>query len=187
MDLDLVGIMEQLGTIAATLAGAALAIVKTRDAIRGLSNAKPLQRRTIQADLELLKVMDSSDPGYGSLRKHIASQVDVLISKKAKNEQPRRPWREILIPGIGGLLMAGGFGYWTYHIVSSTNISNWWVVATIWMAWGGLGLIISARERPLPESADSGSEESAVEPPDSVLDESALEPEDPATTIKRGG
>ncbi len=135
--MDAQALLEQFAAIAATLAGVFLAFDKTKGAITNLFNAKPLRRSSIKADLELLKIMDEEDPGYKELKAHIKSQV--LSLTKADDEKSE------LVTGklpqtIVGILMASGFSFWTYKIITS-DISNWWTILTVWLALAGFGFL----------------------------------------------
>jgi len=150
MSAQFTQIAEQLGTVAAALAGAFLAINKTKSALMGLSNTKPLVRKAITADLQLLKLMNETDPGYEELRNHIKSQVHQMIKEGEKKELIRGNLAQILV----GFLMAGGFGYWTYHIGTQPT-SNWWMILTGWMALAGIGFLAGAFTKPSPDKGDA--------------------------------
>jgi len=150
MSGELTQIAEQLGTVAAALAGAFLAIDKTKGALMRLSNTKPLLRKAITADLELFKLMEETDPGYKDLKNHIKSQVQKMIKKEEKKELVSGNWAQIFV----GLLMAGGFGYWTYHIATRPT-SNWWTILTGWMALAGIGFLTGAFTKPSPNKANA--------------------------------
>jgi len=155
MEEQLTQITEQLVKVAGALGGALLAILKTRDALMRLSNSKPLLRRAITADLELLRLMKESDPAYQPLQAHITRQVKKMIEEEGEAEflaAIRRRLEAIFSRNWGqvifGLLMAGGFGYWTYAIVTGPT-SNWWTILTGWMALAGIGFLFGATsERP---------------------------------------
>jgi hypothetical protein len=149
--MDINGITEvikQIGPIAAALAGAVFSVRKTMDAFGNLVNSKPLLRKAIKADLDLRKLMSENDPGHKLLTDHIKKQIEALIyeDEKEKKEIGAKNWLQIAI----GLSMAGGFGYWTYYIIKDPNISNWWMILTVWMALAGLGILITASEKPAP-------------------------------------
>jgi hypothetical protein len=131
-------IFEKIAAVVAALAGAILAFGKTRDAVMGFFNLKPLLRKSIKADIELLKLMEKTDPGYEELKNHIKSQLVKMIRKEEKVEILKKDWIRRLV----GLLMAVGFGYWTYHISRNPGISNWWAILTVWMTLAGIGFLI---------------------------------------------
>ncbi len=143
-------ILSNLGTIAASIAGAFLAIDKTKNAIMRLSNTKPMLRKSIRADIELFRIMEVMDPGYNELKNHIKKQVEIMIKEAHKKEIITKNWAQILI----GLCMAGGFGYWTYYIIKEPP-SNWWIILTIWGALAGLGFLSSGYEKSSPNKANS--------------------------------
>ena len=142
----LVQIVEKIGGIAAAVAGALLAIDKTRNALMKLSNSKPMLRKSIKADLELFNLMNKTDPGYQELRMHIKNQVLVMLQEGKKKELVRGNSAQMLV----GLFMAGGFGYLSYHITVSTAISNWFLILTVWMALAGIGFMTSASRKNTP-------------------------------------
>ena len=144
-------ILSNVGTIAASIAGAFLAIDKTKNAIMRLSNTKPMLRKSIRADIELLKIMEAKDPEYDELKNHIKKQVEIMIKEEGKKEIINKNWAQILI----GLCMAGGFGYWTYHIILTKPLSNWWIILTIWGALAGLGFLFSGYEKSSPKKANA--------------------------------
>ena len=144
-------ILSNVGTIAASIAGAFLAIDKTKSAIMRLSNTKPMLRKSIRADIELLKIMEAKDPGYDELKNHIKKQVEIMIKEEYKKEIINKNWAQILI----GLCMAGGFGYWTYYIIIKEPLSNWWIILTIWGALAGLGFLFSGYEKSSPNKANT--------------------------------
>jgi hypothetical protein len=150
--MDISSLVQQIGTIAAALAGAFLALDKTKSALISLSNTKPILRKTIRADLELFKLMVEADPGYEELKNHIKNQVQVMIKGEEKKDIVSRNWLQFLI----GLLMAGGFGYWTYYIFTSAAISDWWIILTGWMAFAGFGFLVTAFSESKTEQTNSG-------------------------------
>ncbi len=149
MSWELTKIAEQLGTVAAALAGAFLAIDKTKGALMRLSNTKPMLRKGITADLELFKLMEETDPGYEDLKNHIKRQVQKMIKEEEKKELVSGNWAQIFV----GLLMAGGFGYWTYHIVKGSTPSGW-AILTGWMALAGIGFLTGAFTKSSPTEAN---------------------------------
>jgi uncharacterized membrane protein len=143
-------IFGQIAAIVGGVAGVFLALVKTRDAFINFFNLKPFLRKSIKADLELLKLMEKTDPGYNELKNHIKNQIDEMIKKKEKTGIVSGNWGQILV----GLLMAGGFGYWTYHISRNPDISNWWTILTVWMSFAGIGFLTSAFQKRSPGKAN---------------------------------
>lgn len=154
--MDIQTLVEQIVTIVGAIAGVALAIDKTRGALMGLFNSKPLKRKAISADLELLKLMKENDPGYEELQNHIKDQVQTLIRHEEKKELVSGNWSQLIV----GLLMCGGFGYWTYYIVNSPQISNWWTILTGWMTLAGFGFLSATFQRPRSTMAHSTNTES---------------------------
>lgn len=146
--MELLTVVQQAGTIAAALAGAFLAMDKTKNALISLSNTKPILRKTVKADLELFKLMKETDPGYEELKNHIVNQVNIMIKGEEKKDIVSRNWLKFLI----GLIMAGGFGYWSYSIFTDATVSNWWIILTGWMAFAGLGFLITAFNETLPDN-----------------------------------
>lgn len=139
----LVQIVEKVGAIAAAVAGALLAIDKTRNALMRLSSTKPMLRKSIKADLELFNLMKKTDPGYTELKAHIKNQVLMMLQEGKKKELVRGNSAQMLV----GLTMAGGFSYLSYHIITSQTISNWFLILTIWMALAGIGFLTSASRK----------------------------------------
>jgi len=144
MSYGLTQIAEQLGTIAAALAGAFLAIDKTKGALMHLLNTRPLLRKAITADLELFKLMEKTDPGYEDLKHHIKSQVQKMLKEEDKRELVSGNLAQISV----GILMSGGFGYWTYHIIKEGATPNGWAILTGWMAFAGIGFLTKAFAKP---------------------------------------
>jgi hypothetical protein len=137
-------LIEQFGAIAAALTGAFLALDKTRGALIGLLNTKPMRRKALKADLELYKLLDQGDPGHDALSEHIKTQVNALIAAEEDKELVTGNWPKMLV----GLAMAGGFGFWTYRIVENPDISNWFTILTGWMALAGVGFLSNTFNRP---------------------------------------
>jgi hypothetical protein len=150
--------IELLGKIVASLVGIVLAVFKAKDAFNALFNSTPLLRQAIKADIEILKLVENTGPGSKILRDHIEKQIELVIKQEEtraitgknrgqgiKENVANRDWGRIIV----GLVISGGFGYWTYIIASDPQISNWWIVLTAWMTLAGLGLLlVSDKERP---------------------------------------
>lgn len=143
--MDIPAFFEQFGTIAGALAGAFLALEKTKSSLSRFTNSKPLLRTSIKADLELLKLMESGDPGYEELKNHIKSQVEAMVKEEQKKELITGNFFQIFV----GLAMTSGFGYWTY-VIATTTISIWWTILTVWGALAGFGFLMSATEKSSP-------------------------------------
>src|SRR5215475_1232652 len=150
MDInEITNLIKQVSPIAGAITGALFAVRKTMDTFGNLVNSKPLLRKAIKADLDLLKLVNENDPAHKLLTDHIKKQVEALTRENEKKEIVTKKWGQVVI----GLLMAIGFGYWTYYIIKDPNISNWWMILTVWMALAGLGILIAASEKPAPNDA----------------------------------
>jgi len=148
--------VELWGKIVAAIAGLVLAIIKTRDTFDGLFHSTPVLRKSIRADLEILKMMESTEPGYVQLRDHIKNQIEIVIKQEEKrvigekdwgriirNKMASRNWGQIII----GLAMSVGFGYWTYIIAIDPQRSNWWIILTDWMTLAGIGFLLASEKK----------------------------------------
>src|SRR5262245_5148617 len=161
MDINgITDVIKVISPIAATLAGAVVSVMKTKDAVGNLVNSKPLLRKAIKADLDLLKLMNKNDPGHKLLTDHIKKQVEALIREDKKKEIVIKDWLRIVF----GLSMAGGSGYWTYYIIKDQNTSNWWMILSVWIALAGLGVLIGAIEKPAPNDASKPGPNDASKP-----------------------
>jgi len=94
-------------------------------------------RASLKTDLEILKLIDASDPNYQVVK----TEVDRRVASLYAPEPPKtraNVGRLALI--IVGSLWAFGFAYWTVILVTPTF--SWWAVLTGYIALAGLGWIV---------------------------------------------
>jgi len=175
--MELTQIVDDIGTIGkvvTALTGVVLAILKTRDAYRSLfsTGTKLLLRRAITADLELLKLMEESDPGYEELRNHIKVQVEKMTKEEEKPEflgvNLRELWeflRQNLVKLGFWLAIAVVSGYGTYDIVTGPT-SNWWAILTGWLALWGIQSLIGLVSKPPSDQASENDQQSTQQAPE---------------------
>jgi len=106
-----------------------------------LLNLKPTFRSSIKADLEMLKMLEPSDPSYALIKQHIDTSIKQVYLVAQKPERKIYDIRGLII----GILLSAGFSYWTYDLATRANFS-WWSLLTGFFALGGLGVTLGALE-----------------------------------------
>jgi hypothetical protein len=109
-----------------------------------LRNIMPRSRSTLKIDLEILKLLEPSDPNYSILKAHI----DKSIQQTYRLEQQQRftnfhvySWGDFIF----GVIFAFVFSIGTLYLLKDGF--TWWVVLTIFLALGGIGGILNGLEK----------------------------------------
>jgi hypothetical protein len=116
-DWDLV--LKALGFVVAAVA----AYVQIRD-------LRLTSRTSLKTDLEILKLLDSNDSTYNTVKTAVDGRIARLYAPKPGNTSTR--W----FLAIGGLLWALGFSYWTFKLVQPGF--TWWALLTGYLALTGV-------------------------------------------------
>ena len=97
-------------------------------------------RASLKMDLEILNLLDATDPSYIVVKRAVDERVKSLYSEKEKDTPGQR--LERITTGIVGALWTFGFAYWTV----SLNLPNfsWWSLLTGYLAFAGAGIVIMA-------------------------------------------
>jgi hypothetical protein len=117
------------------------AVIAAAVAYLQILSARPISRAALKTDLEILKLVDSADPYYETIRKSITRRIRLLYEEEAESLRNRlRRWAI----GVFGLLGGVGFSYWTFYLVRDGF--TWWAVLTGYLALAGLwGIVMSMR------------------------------------------
>ncbi len=118
--------------------GLIVSIYQLRDII-------PRTRSTIKIDLEILKLLDPSDPNYVALR----SKIDENVRRTYRINQSRSfsfPSGEYLVLFILGVFITLFFAALTLYLVKDG--STWWVLLTLYFMWKGIVVIGRAFDKP---------------------------------------
>jgi hypothetical protein len=126
-------IVEPILTVVGIVAGGALTVYQITRAVSPI-------RSSLRHDLETLKLARELNMPAKALEDDIAQR----LAKLEPDYQPLR-WRitsEVVLQSLTGILMAIGFGYWTYYL--SKGGFSWWSVLTGFFALGGAGQLFIA-------------------------------------------
>lgn len=88
---------------------------------------RPMSRGALKSDLEILKLLDTSDPKHALIKSNIDLRIDRIYGPPAAKD-----WLMIAV----GVLLALGFSYWTLSLVKYHF--TWWSVLTGYFAVVGL-------------------------------------------------
>jgi len=107
-----------------------------------LTKLKPRLRTTLKTDLEILKLLDPKDPNYGVVQAHVDRSIQQIYAREA----PESAGRGLQVYNWGtlvfGLLLAGGFIFWTVYLVKDGFTP--WALLTGFFALGGIGNIMNS-------------------------------------------
>jgi hypothetical protein len=105
-----------------------------------ISQFKANSRSSIKADLEILKLLDASQPEYQRVKNH----VDGLI-RQFYPEQPTASKRGFTVYNRGefasGIVCLLLFPAWTAYLIQTG--SPWWALLTAFSAFTGFGLLLN--------------------------------------------
>jgi hypothetical protein len=105
-------------------------------------------RSTIKIDLEILKLLDPSDPNYIAIK----SKIDENIRRTYGIKQSRSsnfPSGEYLVIFILGVFLTLFFAALTFYLVKDGF--TWWALLTLYFMWKGIVLLSRAFDRPPPK------------------------------------
>lgn len=115
----------------------------------------PKSRATLRADLEILKLLESTDENYQIVKANVDSSIRSIYQirgKRTLRERSRVYDRAGLIVGI---IFLGGFGWWTIYLVMG---GSWWAILAIltgFFTLVGLVSISNAFNEPRGEAPES--------------------------------
>jgi hypothetical protein len=92
-------------------------------------------RTSLKTDLEILKLLDTIDPNYHTVRAAVNQRVSQLYAPRPAQFQVRMLFR--WAAAIFGLLWALGLSYWTVKLVQPGF--TWWALLTGYLALAGVG------------------------------------------------
>jgi len=138
MDLELVL------KIAGVAVGAAVSLYQLRN-----RQPKFIGRSRLKADLEILKMLESSDPDGPNYRT-VKQSIDATIAKVYEGsiqqggfKRPKEYDWSLLITGI---IFLPGFSFWTWYLVRDGF--TWWAPLTGFFAFSGFGMLMGALQKP---------------------------------------
>lgn len=106
-----------------------------------LRRIAPKSRSVLRTDLEILKLLEPSDPNYPILKSHIDVKISNIyhhipleVSKRFKVYN----WYTFIF----GIIMFLGFSIWTVYLVKDGF--SWWALLTGSFAFAGVGNILGA-------------------------------------------
>ena len=113
-----------------------------------VKSTHPISRAAMKADLEILKLLDKSDPNYELIKNNIDPRIQKLYGAQPKYTD----WITVAF----GAIWAGGFAYWTFYLVKDEF--TWWSLLTGYFAFAGLGWIIMGFRGGFKQSLKESSE-----------------------------
>lgn len=116
-----------------------------------IRNLLPRSRSTLKTDLEILRLLDPTDPNYAVVR----AQIDATVKATYRTDEGRfrvYNWTDLIWGTLLFVLMTMGLLY----VFREREGFTWWYVSLglLWMA--GLGGMISGLERPAPTASPRG-------------------------------
>jgi len=104
-----------------------------------LYNRLPRSRAPLIRDLEILKMLDPSDPAYKVIRDSVDGRIAKIYNPSPTSIRRIRvySWPQLVF----GIVMFGIFGVWTYSLFRD---HSWWAVLTGFVTLGGIGNAMSA-------------------------------------------
>jgi hypothetical protein len=93
---------------------------------------RPMSRGALKSDLEILKLLDTSDPKYKLIKSNIDSRIDRIYGPAPVKDLPTM---------LLGALWALGFSFWTFFLVK--DHFTWWSLLTGYQALAGLWFVQS--------------------------------------------
>lgn len=118
-------------------------LVGAAGTIYQLTKRDPRWRANLKTDIEILSML-KDDPDN---QKIVQQNIDRSIQRRYPLgiEKGERRYKHFNAPIlIGGLIFLGGFGYWTFSLLSDGW--NWWALLTGLFALSGLVNVINAFE-----------------------------------------
>jgi len=109
--------------------GALIGVIVTYIQVRA---ALPTSRGALKVDLEILKLLDKSDPNYNMIKNSLDSRIQRCYAETSKVIV----WPTVIL----GIVWALGFAYWTFYIVRDGF--SWWSLLTGYLSLAGLGWIV---------------------------------------------
>lgn len=97
-----------------------------------VKSTQPISRAAMKADLEILNLLDKSDPNYNLIKSNIDPRIQKLYGAEAK-------YTDWITVGFGAI-WAGGFAYWTFYLVKDNF--TWWSLLTGYFALAGMGWVM---------------------------------------------
>lgn len=97
-----------------------------------VKSTHPISRSALKADVEILKLLDTSDPSYQVIKKN----VDLRIRRLYESKNIYTDWATVVF----GVIWAAGFAYWTFYLVKDQF--TWWSLLTGYFAFAGLAWIM---------------------------------------------
>lgn len=116
------------------------AVIGVVGVIYQLRNLRLRFRSSIKTDLEILKMIEPTDPNFEIVQTNINESI-----KKVYGDPTKKKFKVYNPPDFyGGLLWCIGFTYWTYHLCKDGF--SFWSLITGFFAFAGLGGIINGLE-----------------------------------------
>jgi hypothetical protein len=129
------GIWETVIGIVAGLGSVVAAFLKFRD-------ARPLQnkRSRLKTDIEILRMLKSTDPEYDTVKEHVAVAIQDIYKKRDEKEGTFKVhnWEYFLL----GLIATVGLTTWTVFLVK--DVFSWWSLLTGVYAFASLAIFTSS-------------------------------------------
>ena len=113
-----------------------------------VKSTHPISRAAMKADLEILNLLDKSDPNYKLIKSNIEPRIQKLYGAQPKYTD----WITVAF----GAIWAGGFAYWTFYLVKDEF--TWWSLLTGYIALAGVGWIMMGFRGGFKQSLKESSE-----------------------------
>lgn len=105
-----------------------------------LRNLKITFKSSIKTDLEILNMLEETDPNFAIVKKSVTESI-----KKRYSKSNRSLTIYSITDFILGIIFVFGFGYWTFYL--SYESFSFWSLLTGQFAIAGLGGILSAFDK----------------------------------------
>ena len=97
-------------------------------------------RVSLKTDLEILNLLNASDPNYTALKRAVDMRVKSLYPEEETDTSAQRVLR--IMAGFIGVFWTLGFAYWTFSL--SLPDFSWWSLLTGYLAFVGVGILVMA-------------------------------------------